>query len=201
MAALASRIKTMRIESFNIEAGKPYCVFGVVDNERGREIEKEMREWLEPEYSLYEVWHDGTLFEQPALRFMQDLCKTSDRPALYIHTKGAFNRQELSDRIREMWKREFTIHKDTYFDLVARPFGVVACPATGSDKTTWYNGFVANARAMAEIPLIEPNKNRMKFERLFIGQSPQVIGVLRNDFHRERGHIDSKMIATLNLYK
>lgn len=185
----------MRIVEVNEDSANPYCVFGVAETEAGIAIEKEMRAWLEPNYHLIEIWHDGTLFEQPALRYMQDLCKETGKPCLYIHTKGAFNRPELSADIREMWKHEFTVNRDLYFGLVNRPYAVVACPATGSDKTTWYNGFVANTRAMQEIPPIEPDKNRMKFERLFIGTKPQVIGVLRNDLHREESKIHQKTHA------
>ncbi|MBR2266614.1 MAG: hypothetical protein IJ882_08175 [Paludibacteraceae bacterium] len=158
-----------------------------------------MRAWLLPNYHVIEVQHDGSLFEQPALRYMQDYCKETGRPCLYIHTKGAYNRMEFSVQVRRMWRGEFTTKRDVYFGLVDRPFAAVACPVTGSDKTTWYNAFVANARAMAEIPEITPSSNRMKFERLFIKQTPQVYGVLRNDGHRELGGIDNKLLETLTL--
>lgn len=170
----------------------PFCVFGIAETEAGIAIEKEMREWLEPNYHLIEIWHDGSLFEQPALRYMQDLVKRTGKPCLYIHSKGAFRRPELSADIRQMWKHEFTTRRDLYFALVDRPYGVVSCPTTGNDKTTWYNGFVANALAMSEIPLIEPNANRYVFERLFIGKTPQVIGLMRNDLHRSEKFIHEK---------
>ena len=186
----------MEIKTINIKSNNPYCVLGVVDNERGREIAAEMREWLVPHYKLIEVWHDGTLFEQPALRYVQNLCATTKKPCLYIHTKGAFNRPELSAEVRAMWKHEFTANRDLYFGLVNRPYGAVACPFTGRDKTTWYNGFVTNAQAMAEIPRLDPHTNRMTFERIFINQTPQVFGVVRSDFHREFGRIDEKFQST-----
>ena len=131
---------------------------------------------------------------------MQDLCLKTDLPCLYLHTKGAFNRQEFSKEIRNMWKHEFGENKDLYFKLVDRPYAVVACPFTGHDKTTWYNGFVTNAQAMREIPQITPG-DRMKFERLFINQKPQVLGTIRNDVHRELGHIDRKCKSAWNLIK
>lgn len=182
----------MRIENVNSGSPNPYCVLGVVDNDSGRAIEREMREWLEPNYNLIEVLHDGSLFEQPALRFMQDWCVTYKVPCLYLHTKGAFNRPELSASVRDMWKHEFTVNRDLYFGIVNRPYAVVACPTTGRDKTTWHNGFVANWQAMAEHPLIEPNTNRMKFERLFVGSNTQVVGVMRNDMHRDLGNVDAR---------
>lgn len=179
----------------------PICVLGAVDTERGREIEEEMREWLVPNYHLWVVRHDGSQFEQPALRFAQMMSIEMERPVLYLHTKGAFNRQDLSDEVRKMWRHEFTENKDLYFGLVNRPYAVVACPFTGDDKTTWYNGFVANHRAYNEIPAIEPNTNRMVFERLFVKQRLQVIGVVRNDFHRRKGKIDEKFLSTWKILK
>ena len=165
------------------------------------EIEAEMREWLEPNYHLIEVWHDGLQFEQPALLYMQMLCHEQKRPCLYLHTKGAFNRPELSVFVRDMWRHEFAERRDLYFGLVDRPYAVVACPFTGSDKTTWYNGFVTNWQAMEELPIIEPSANRMKYERLFIKQSPQVIGVIRNDMHREIGRVDERAMTVWKLIK
>jgi len=190
----------MRVQPINPFSLNPFCVFGVADTEKGRAIEEEMRAWLEPNYNVVEVWHDGLLFEQPALRYMQDMCAVSKRPCLYIHTKGAFNRDEFSEKVREMWMREFTEKRDLYFGLVDRPYAAVACPMTGKDKTTWYNGFVVNAQAMAEIPVIEPLFNRKHYERLFVDKNPQVIGVMRNDVHRKAGEIDAKLLATLKQY-
>lgn len=177
---------------------KHICVFGIVNNEFGLKIAQEMLEWLEPIYEIHKIYHDGSQFEYPALKYLQELCIKTKQPCLYIHTKGAFNRPELSQTVRDMWKKEFSKNYETYFKLVDRPFAAVACPFTGSDKTTWYNGFVTNAKAMEEIPEITPG-NRMKFERLFIGQKPQVFGVIRNDFHRELGHIDEKFNSTWKL--
>ena len=171
---------------------KPLCVLGVVDSERGRAIRDEMLAWLEQSYDVLCVHHDGSEFEYPALRYAQSMSKSTNRPVLYLHTKGAFNRAELSEEVRRMWKHEFGARSHIYWELVNRPYAVVACPFTGSDKTTWYNGFIANTRAWSEIPPIGSPSNRMKAERLFIGQRPQVIGVVRNDMHRNEGHIDSK---------
>lgn len=182
----------MNIIKINPDSTNPYCVFGVADTEDGRKIEQEMKEWLLPNYNLIEIWHDGSQFEYPALKYMQELVLQTGLPCLYVHTKGAYNRTQMSKEIRNMWKYEFTVKKDLYFGLVDRPYAVVACPTVGSDKTTWYNGFVVNEKAMREIGTIKPSKNRYKFERLFIGTKPQVIGVLRNDLNRDLSHIDIK---------
>lgn len=175
---------------------KPLCVIGIVNNERGLKIAEEMLDWLNPIYEVHKVYHDGSKFEQPALRYLQDLCIKEHRPCLYLHTKGAYNRSEFSQQVRQIWKHEFTKHWQTYFDLVDRPYAVVSCPFTGSDKTTWYNGFVVNWQAMQDHPTINPNKNRFKFEKLFVDSRTQVIGVVRNDFHRELGHTDRKTLET-----
>ena len=179
---------------------KPLCVLGIVETERGEAIAKEMLEWITPLYDVQCVRHDGSEFEYPALRYAQTVAITSGFPVLYLHTKGAFNRAELSAEVRLMWKHEFGDRARIYYELVNLPYAVVACPFTGSDKTTWYNGFMANAKAWSEIPPIESPKNRMKAERLFIGQHPQVIGVLRNDMHRDGGDIDIKARAAWNQF-
>lgn len=189
----------MTIRTFNTDSRLPLCVLGVVCNDRGLEIEKEMRAWLEPHFRLYEVLHDGTRYEQPALRYMQALCVEEQEPCLYLHTKGAFNHHSDTESVRKMWQREFTERIRLYFDLVNRPFASVACPFTGSDKTTWFNGFVANEQAMADIPPIEPNENRKVFERLFRGTDVNVIGVIRSDIERgERGLVTRRTQEAIN---
>jgi hypothetical protein len=130
---------------------------------------------------------------------MQALCVEEQEPCLYLHTKGAFNQHSDTESVRKMWQREFTERIRLYFDLVNRPFSSVACPFTGSDKTTWFNGFVANERAMADIPPIEPNENRKVFERLFRGTDVNVIGVIRSDIERgERGLVTRRTQEAIN---
>lgn len=183
---------------------KPLCVLGIVDNEKGKEIAREMLSWLREYYEVECVYHDGSKFEQPALRRMQELCIEKKRPCLYLHTKGAYNRSALSSNVREMWRHEFTFNQALYFALVSKPYSAVACPFAGSDKTTWYNGFVANWQAMAEIPPIMPSENRKKYERLFRGSKVQVFGTIRNDLHRNPetcGHIDEKAMEAWNLIR
>lgn len=159
-------------------------MFGVVTNEKGMKIREEMLPWLLSSYNVTEIQHDGSLFEQPALRYMQDFCKEKKVPCLYIHTKGAYNQRPETQEVRDMWKHEFTKNRDLYFALVDRPYPCVSTPFTGSDKTTWYNGFVANWQAMDWHPVINPNTNRMKFERLFRLSSVNVVGVVRTDIER-----------------
>ena len=156
--------------------GKYHCVLGVADTERGREIRDRMITWLAPVYAVTEVWHDGSLFEQPALRYMQDWCKESGKSCLYLHTRGAYKTHWTTVPTRKMWKEEFGKHADEYFGAVAGEQAMVACPLTGSKNRTWYNGFVANAAAMCAIPAIEPNADRKVFEKLFTDMPVRVIG-------------------------
>ena len=69
-------IKIIHQNNENIK-NKFLCVFGVLENENGLAIEKEMNEWLLPEYNVYTVYqkYPGKLFEYPALRFAQWLLK------------------------------------------------------------------------------------------------------------------------------
>lgn len=171
----------MNIKCLNPESGNPLCVCGVVDSPRGRKIEKGMLEWLLPRYKVYEVLHDGSKYEYPALRCMQLLCHDTKRPCLYIHTRGAFNRWRTTKPTHRMWEHEFGERRDYYFSIVDTETPSVACPFTGEGKETFYNGFVANAAAMDALPDILPDKDRMKFEYLFRGTDVCVHGTILND--------------------
>lgn len=170
----------MEVKEVNPDSTNPYCVFGVADTERGRAIEKEMRAWLERKYNLIEIWHDGSQYEYPAMKYMQDLCIKTGKPCLYIHTRGAFKVHWTTLKTRKMWKQEYGSKSAKYFNLVKSEQPTCACPFTGSKKYTWYNGFVVNAEAMKSIPEIVPSTDRMVFEHLFQGTSVKVIGTLVN---------------------
>ena len=71
---------------------KPMCIFGVLDNEMGMNIRKEMLAWLLPAYNVIEVRQKppGILYEYPALRFAQWFpMNTEVNFCLYVHTKDA----------------------------------------------------------------------------------------------------------------
>lgn len=171
-----------KIININKNSNNPYCVFGVADTEKGRVIEKEMRAWLEPKYNLIEIWHDGSQYEYPAMKYMQDLCIKTGKPCLYVHTRGAFNVHKTTTlRTRKMWKHEYGVNRDKYFKLVNCEQPTCACPFTGTNKYTWYNGFVVNAAAMKSIPTLCPSKDRMDFERIFKGSDVNVIGTCTYD--------------------
>lgn len=156
---------------------KPLCVFGIMDNERGQQIAREMREWLAPVYELHEVVHDGTLFELPAMREAQRLSSESGEPVLYIHTRGAVNTYPTTLPTRRMWREEFGRQWRKYFILAQVADPVVLCPFADYDKETRYNGFVANTAAWEQLDL-QPTKDRMIYERLWCKTDTPVIGLL-----------------------
>ena len=171
----------MKVVHVNPESDKPFCVCGCANNEAGQRIAYEMEEWLLPHYHLIQVWHDGSQFEYPALAFMQDLCKKTGKPCLYVHTRGAYNRWKTTKPTHRMWQHEFGELAELYARIVHTPEPVAACPFTGEGKETFYNGFMANAAAMAAIPDIQPNTDRMVFEYIFRGSPVKVYGTIFND--------------------
>lgn len=144
---------------------KPYCVFGVLNNDLGREIESGMLKWLVPEYDVISIIHDGTEYEYPALRYLQDLCRNTKECALYLHTKGAANPSEFQNKVINLWRDEFVNHKYDYIRLLDS-YNVV-CPFTGVCKYTWYNGFFVSAYAAINMEDISFTKNRYFYETMF----------------------------------
>ena len=94
---------------------KPLCFFGVLKSSAGIEIEKEMLPWLKHNYNVIEIMQKqpGKKFEYPALSYMQKYCIEHNVPyCLYIHTKGAYNINDIQKHIRYMWHYEFVKRKD-----------------------------------------------------------------------------------------
>lgn len=170
-----------KVVHVNPESQKPFCVCGCMNNEAGQRIAFEMEDWLINHYHLIQVWHDGRLFEQPALHYAQQLCIETGKPCLYIHTRGAFNRWNTTKPTHRMWRHEFGDLSELYFRIVDTDEPVAACPFTGEGKETFYNGFVFNAAAMRAIPEIQPNADRMVFEYIFKGSPVKVYGTIFND--------------------
>lgn len=164
---------------------KPLCVCGCVNNAAGQDIAFRMEEWLIRNYRLLQVWHDGRFFEQPALRYMQALAVSAGEPVLYVHTRGAYHKWNTTQPTHRMWEYEFGKCRDKYLRYVDTDKPTVACPFTGANKHTWYNGFMANPAAMAAIPEIVPDNDRMVFERLFKGSPVNVIGALFHNIDDE----------------
>jgi len=171
----------MRLEVIN-DKGKHLCVLGWMDNDRGNEIGHRMLRWLKAyDYCIHVVHHDGLLYEWPALHYMQELCKNTGEACLYVHTRGAFNHWKTTEPTHIMWEHEFGDLQDVYFQLVNQDKPAVACPFTGPLKHTFYNGFVANAAAMAAIPELQTNEDRMVFEYIFKGSDATMYGTKFNN--------------------
>ena len=69
----------------------------ILCNNEGLKIEKEMLNWLIPEYDVYCVYqkYPGTLYEYPALRFAQWFSQSFNISfILYVHTKGAYYKKK-----------------------------------------------------------------------------------------------------------
>jgi hypothetical protein len=164
------------------------CVFGVLENENGLIIEKEMNEWLLPEYNVYTVYqkYPGKLFEYPALRFAQWLLKKKRKKhkfLLYIHTKGAFYPTKRQKGIRECWKNEYTgKRKFKYIIPLKKKIADVTCILTGKKGGTWFNSFFISKKGFKILGKIKPMKNRYSFERLFEKHSEaKVMGILKSN--------------------
>ena len=102
---------TIKIQRHNKKNKSLICVVGILVNANGLKIEKEMLNWLLPEYDVYKIYqkYPGTLYEYPALRFSQWLIDNKNISfLLYLHTKGATHKS-INDRsmiIRKFWAKE-----------------------------------------------------------------------------------------------
>ena len=183
-------IKIIHQNNENIK-NKILCVFGVLENEKGLAIEKEMNKWLLPEYNVYTVYqkYPGKLFEYPALRFAQWLLeKKKDDFLLYIHTKGAFYSTKRQKGIRECWKNEYTgKRKFEYIIPLKKKKADVTCILTGKKGGTWFNSFFISKKGFKILGKIKPMKNRYFFERMFEKHSEaKVIGILKSNVSTSR---------------
>ena len=165
---------------------KSLCIFGILENKNGFEIEKEMIEWLLLDYDVYCVYQKfpGLFYEYPAIRFAQWLLiKKNYKLCLYIHTKGAFNFNSFSEKVRNVWKTEYTgIRKKKYIYPIINNFTDVTCILSGKKKETWFNGFFISQKGFEILGLIKTSKNRYLYERLFINNTvARVWGIIRNN--------------------
>ena len=181
--------KTIRIVhkgNKNLE-NKILCVFGVLENENGYKIEKEMLYWLLPEYDVYCVYqkYPGKLYEYPAIRFAQYIVNYKNiNIALYIHTKGAFYPTLIQSDIRSVWKNEYTgFRKFNYINPLKKNIVDVTCLLTNNGKITWFNSFFATKKGFNYLDEIKPSNNRYDFERQFSKTNVKILGILDNETH------------------
>ena len=160
------------------------CIFGILVNDKGIEIANEMLEWLNEEYDVYCIYqkYPGNFFEYPALRFAQWLSLIFNiKIILYIHTKGAFYPSKNQDKVRELWKYEFTNpRKNVYINLLKNNLADITLPFR-CGVSTWFNGMFISNRAFNLINIIENFKyNRWYYESLFKQSSIRLKGILND---------------------
>ena len=168
---------------------KEICIFGVLCNDNGLQIEKLMLDWLIPEYDVYCVYqkYPGEFYEYPALRFAQWFSQKYNKTIiLYVHTKGAFHASQIQKEIKKVWRFEFTKkRKYIYIQLLKNNQADVSTPYTDGNYT-WYNGMFISNRAFNLIGEIKYNpQNRWYYESLFSSSNKssyriRIKGVLNN---------------------
>ena len=176
------------IEPKILDDNKLTCVLGVLRTENGKLIADELYEMLSQKYNVYKVEQEppGKEFEYPAIKFAIDLCKTKKlSKILYLHTKGACYERKISTQVRRLlWKQEFIDNTDWYVETCNTNKPTVACPATNSSGTTWYNGFFINLSACESVTLKKELCNRYYYEHIFcqpVNKGIKVVGRLFND--------------------
>lgn len=149
---------------------KEICIFGVLVNDKGLQIENSMIDWLIKEYDVYCIYqkYPGKLYEYPALRFAQWLAITYNKPIiLYVHTKGAYNSFKGQEEVRELWKHEFTSpRKYIYMNLLKKNLAEV-CTLFKNGRKTYFNGNFISIRAFKQIDDIVFKTDRYYYEKIF----------------------------------
>lgn len=188
----------------------PICVLGSqIGTNAGRQIKAELYSWLKLHFDVITVDADANVkSEYPFIKKVIETAISSNKPVLYIHTKGACNviskAFELNKKtgvkipggalphdsqviVRRMWKHEFTANYTKYLDAVTVNGPTVACPYTGGDKTTWQNAFVINPAAARLLQkTFHEDNNRYYYERMFEHTSINVIGIRLNNVERDK---------------
>ena len=136
------------------------------------------------EYDVYCVYqlYPGELYEYPALRFAQWLSIILNiKIILYIHTKGAFYPNKNQDKVRELWKHEFTNpRKNIYINILKNNLADITLPFRYG-VSTWFNGMFISNQAFNLINIIENSKsNRWHYESLFRQPSIRFKGILND---------------------
>lgn len=163
------------------------CVFGCLLTEAGLKIKEEMLDWLTKKYDVICVNQEppGTLYEWPALKFVQRYSIDNNVPVLYIHTKGAGHAKNVydQDKVRKFWKDEF-VNNYNFYNENDYTKSIVICPYTNKAGATWLNGFIASPEAWKNTNL-KQTSDRYYYEHCFDNNKKvNVIG--RIDSHVEK---------------
>jgi hypothetical protein len=164
---------------------KIICIFGVLVNQEGIKIEKEMLKWLLDEYDVYSVYqkYPGSLYEYPYLRFAQWILYTLNKTILlYLHTKGAFHYHINQFYVRKLWMNEFTHPRNKiYIQFIYNNITDISLPFR-KDKITWFNGMFISKRAFDLIPEVPINTYRHFYEGgLFSVVNIRIKGIINDD--------------------
>ena len=167
------------------DTNKIICILGVLVNQKGIRIEKEMLKWLLPEYDIYSVYqkYPGILYEYPALRFAQWIIYALNKTIiLYLHTKGAFNPSIYQGYVRKIWRNEFQKTKDNiYIQYILSNKTDISIPFR-KDGYTWLNGMFISKRAFDLIPEVQISKVRHFYEcNLFNLANIRIKGILNDN--------------------
>jgi hypothetical protein len=149
------------------KTNKIICIFGVLVNLKGILIENEMLDWLLPEYDIYCVYqkYPGKLYEYPYFRFAQWLSQTlNETILLYVHTKGAFNSNQIQIHVRTLWMNEFKNPRNKiYIQPILKNKTDITVPFRAG-VCTWFNGMFISKRAFDLIPEVPIEKMRHFYE-------------------------------------
>ena len=164
---------------------KIICVLGVLVNQVGIKIEKEMLDWLMPEYDVYCVYQKspGILYEYPAIRFTQWILEKLNKSlALYLHSKGASHVSLYQQYIRNFWKIEFKSPRNKiYIKCILNNKTDVSSPFR-SNRVTWYNGMFISKRAFDIIGEVPKFINRYLYEGcLFNNTNIRIFGIISDN--------------------
>ena len=146
---------------------KIICVLGVLANQAGIKIKKEMLDWLMSEYDVYCVYQKspGILYEYPAIRFANWILEKLNKSlALYLHTKGAAHDRLSQQFIRNFWKIELKSPRNKiYIKPILNNQTDVSVPFR-INRITWYNGMFISKRAFDIIGEVPKFINRFLYE-------------------------------------
>ena len=161
------------------------CILGVLVNDNGIKIEKELIDWLLPEYDIYSVYqkYPGILYEYPALRFAQWIINTLNKTILlYLHTKGAFYPSINQLYIRKLWRNEFLQPRNhLYIQFILNNKTDISVPFR-KDVCTWFNGMFISKRAFNLIPEVPISKIRYFYEGgLFYVANMRIKGIINDN--------------------